>query len=114
MESVNHRGLTGRQVTVAIGLKTKVIQSMNDKELREAALASLKHRRGLERQLRIYAITNITLVVIWALSGRGDFWPIWSISFWGLALIWQAISYNHRPKPITEDEIKSEMKKLGS
>ena len=101
-------------LAVAKALNTRVIQSMNDQELREAALASLKHRRGLERQLRIYAITNITLVVIWALSGRGDFWPIWSIAFWGLALIWQAISYNHRPKPITEDEIRSEMTKLGS
>ena len=43
---------------------------MNDKELRATALASLKQRRGLERQLRLYAITNVTLVVIWALSGR--------------------------------------------
>ena len=101
-------------LTLAIGLDTRVIQSMNDQELRDVALANLKHRRGLERQLRVYAIANITLVVIWALSGRGDFWPIWSIAFWGLALIWQAISYNHRPRPITEDEITNEMKRLGS
>ena len=59
------------ELTLAIGLSTRLTQSMKDQDLREAALASLKHRRGLERQLRIYAITNITLVVIWAL-GRGD------------------------------------------
>ena len=114
MRGLQTNAITRRQLAVAKAVNTWVVQSMNDQELREAALASLKHRRGLERQLRIYAITNITLVVIWALSGRGDFWPIWSIAFWGLALIWQAISYNHRPKPITEDEIQSEMKKLGS
>jgi len=87
---------------------------MNDKELRATALASLKQRRGLERQLRLYTITNVTLVVIWALSGRGEFWPIWPIAFWGLALVWQAIAYNHRPKPISEDEIEREMKRLDS
>ena len=102
------------ELTLAMGLSTRLTQSMKDQDLREAALASLKHRRGLERQLRIYAITNITLVVIWALSGRGDFWPIWPIAFWGLALIWQAVSYNHRPKPITEEEIESEMRRLDS
>lgn len=85
---------------------------MNDEKLRDAALASLKHRRGLKEQLKTYFITNITLVVIWALSGRGDFWPIWSIAFWGLSLIWQAISFNHRSRPITEDEINDEMKRL--
>ena len=87
---------------------------MNDQNLREAALGRLKHRRGLEKQLKIYAITNITLVVIWALSGGGDFWPIWSIAFWGVSLIWQAISFNHRSRPITEDEINAEMKRLRS
>ena len=87
---------------------------MNGGNLREKALANLKHRRGLQKQLKIYAITNVTLVIIWALSGRGDFWPIWSIVFWGLALIYQAWAFNFPEKPITEEDISQEVNRINS
>ena len=87
---------------------------MSSDNLREKALANLKHRRGLQKQLKIYAITNVTLVIIWALSGRGDFWPIWSIVFWGLALIYQAWAFNFPEKPITEEDISQEVNRINS
>ena len=59
---------------------------MSPENLRDEALARLKHRKGLKKQLKTYVITNLTLIVIWAMSGQGDFWPAWSIVFWGLAL----------------------------
>ena len=87
---------------------------MSGDNLREKALANLKHRRGLQKQLKIYAITNVTLVIIWALSGRGDFWPIWSIVFWGLALIYQAWAFNFPERPITEADISQEVNRINS
>ena len=87
---------------------------MSGDNLREKALANLKHRRGLQKQLKIYAITNVTLVIIWALSGRGDFWPIWSIVFWGLALIYQAWAFNFPEKQITEEDISQEVNRINS
>ena len=87
---------------------------MSGENLREKALANLKHRRGLQKQLKIYAITNVTLVIIWALSGGGDFWPIWSIVFWGLALIYQAWAFNFPEKPITEEDISQEVNRINS
>ena len=60
---------------------------MSPENLRDEALARLKHRKGLKKQLKTYVITNLTLIVIWAMSGQGDFWPAWSIVFWGLALV---------------------------
>ena len=88
--------------------------AMNAQELREAALSKLKQRKGLQRQLKTYVIANLTLVVIWALSGRGDFWPIWPIIFWGLALIYQAWAFSYPDKPISEEDIDNEIKRMGS
>ena len=87
---------------------------MSSDQLRDNALANLKHRRGLQKQLKIYVIANLTLVVIWALSGRGDFWPIWSIVFWGLALVYQSWAFHVPENPITEEDISQEMKRLES
>ena len=87
---------------------------MSSDNLREKALTNLKHRRGLQKQLRIYVIANVTLVIIWSLSGRGDFWPIWSIVFWGLALVYQSWAFNFPEKPITEEDISQEVDRINS
>ncbi len=34
----------------------------------------------------IYAIVNLGLILIWAISGGGYFWPIWAIVGWGIGL----------------------------
>ncbi len=87
---------------------------MNTDPRREAALARLKHRKGLQKQLKTYVITNITLIVIWALSGQGDFWPVWPITFWGLALLYQAWAFQHPEKPISDQDIENEMNRMQS
>ena len=74
----------------------------------------LKHRRGLKKQLKTYVITNLTLIVIWAMSGQGDFWPAWSIVFWGLALAYQAWSFEHPDQPISDQDIEREMNRMQS
>src|SRR3954468_21699593 len=34
----------------------------------------------------VYASVNLFLVAIWAVSGGGYFWPVWSILGWGIGL----------------------------
>ena len=87
---------------------------MSTEKLREEALASLKHRKGLKKQFQTYVITNLTLIVIWALSGQGDFWPAWPIAFWGLTLLYQAWSFEHPDKPISSQDIEREMNRMKS
>jgi len=87
---------------------------MSTDQLRDAALARLKHRKGLKKQLKTYVITNLTLIVIWALSGQGDFWPVWPIAFWGLALVYQAWSFEHPDQPISDQDIEREMNRMQS
>jgi hypothetical protein len=36
--------------------------------------------------------TALVLTAIWALSGFGDYWPVWVIGPWGALLIWQTIT----------------------
>lgn len=46
------------------------------KERRAAAIGRLEAKRDLRNHLAIYLMVNTMLVVIWAVSGVGYFWPI--------------------------------------
>jgi hypothetical protein len=43
--------------------------------------------RDVRRQLFAYVAVNVLLVVVWAATGAGYFWPIWPMLGWGLGLI---------------------------
>src|SRR5829696_6591160 len=34
-----------------------------------------------------FVVVNVILIVVWALSGAGYFWPAWVIGSWALALV---------------------------
>lgn len=84
---------------------------MADQEgVREAAVKRLKAKRDFRTHLGAYLILNALLVGIWALSGRGSFWPAWVMVFWGVGLAFNGWSaYFH--KPFSEDEIRREMER---
>lgn len=77
---------------------------------REAALKRLKDKRDFKNHAATYLIVNALLVVIWAVSGQGDFWPIWPILGWGIGLALNAWTAYFQ-KPISEDDIRREMEK---
>jgi hypothetical protein len=77
-------------------------------ESREAALKRVKAKRDFRNHAAAYVIVNALLVVIWALSGRGYFWPIWVMAGWGIGLAFNAWSV-YFEKPISEDDIRREM-----
>jgi hypothetical protein len=55
---------------------------MNEHQVRE-------HVRKLRRfysDALIYGVVNLGLILIWAISGGGYFWPIWVIIGWGIGL----------------------------
>ncbi|MQA76090.1 MAG: hypothetical protein GEU88_17445 [Solirubrobacterales bacterium] len=62
--------------------------------------------------LLAYVVVNVVLVVIWAVSGGGYFWPIWVIGGWGLGVLITAYNVYWR-KPISESEIEREQQRLG-
>ena len=79
-------------------------------ERREAAVKRLRAKRSFKTHLAVYLIVNTLLVVIWAASGQGYFWPIWPIAGWGVGLAFNAWSA-YFERPISEDEIRREMER---
>jgi hypothetical protein len=77
---------------------------------RRAAIERLGAKRDLSTHLIVYVVVNTALVVIWAVTGGGYFWPVWVLAGWGIGLLlhgWEV--YGHRP--INEDDIRREMER---
>ena len=75
---------------------------------REAAVKRVKARHDFRAHLVVYALVNTLLVVIWAATGAGYFWPIWPIAGWGIGLLLNGWEVYYR-NPITEEEIQREL-----
>ncbi len=83
-----------------------------DEELRQEALKRIRSRQALTGSVLSYAVVNGMLVVIWALTGRGYFWPGWVLGGWGVGLALHALSV-YRPRPmVTEEQVRKEMDRL--
>ena len=79
-----------------------------ENELRERAIARLKKKDEFARHLLAYVLVNGLLVVIWALTGHGFFWPAFPLGGWGICLIfhaWDAFV----PAGFSEEQIRREM-----
>ena len=83
----------------------------NEQTLREQAIERLKKKRDFRAHVFIYAAVNSALVVIWAVTGSGFFWPIFPIIGWGVGVGANAWDVYGR-KPLTEDEIRRETDRL--
>jgi hypothetical protein len=60
-----------------------------DEQSRCHAISRLSHKRAYRHQVINYLWVNALLIVVWALSGFGFFWPIYSLLGWGAALLIQ-------------------------
>ena len=79
---------------------------------REEAIRRLRAKRGFKQHLATYAVVNGFLVVLWAITGGDDFWPVWPMAGWGLGLALHGWGV-YGQRPITEAEIQREMEKDG-
>lgn len=77
---------------------------------REAARRRLQARRDFQGHLVAYVVVNACLVLIWALTGRGYFWPIWIIALWGVGLVLHAWDAFVR-RPVTESDVEAELRR---
>ena len=83
---------------------------MSDNDARHAAVQRLQRKRGFVNYVVGAIGISIVMVIIWALSGRGYFWPGWVMAGFAVGLIFMGIGV-FTNKPITEAEIQQEMQK---
>ena len=50
-------------------------------------------------ELAAFVAVNLLLIVIWAATGAGYFWPIWPILGWGIGLIGPCSRAVHQRRP---------------
>jgi hypothetical protein len=83
----------------------------SEQDLRERAVERLKKKRDFHTHVFIYVAVNAFLVVIWAVTGSGYFWPIFPMLGWGIGVLANAWDVYGR-RPISEDEIRREADRL--
>ncbi len=83
---------------------------MTDDSARQQAIHRLHQRRGFFNYVTGAVIISILMVLIWFLSGRGYFWPIWVMGGFLIGVIFYGVN-NMMNKPLTEDQIQQEMQK---
>ena len=76
---------------------------------REAARRRLERKRKLVGDIVAYLVVNAFLVGVWAVTGRGYFWPGWVLAGWGVLLLLDAWNTLYR-RPITEADIDRELR----
>ncbi len=87
--------------------------SPNDDALRKAAKKRIQSQRAFYNYLAMWAVVSVVLIGIWALSGRGYFWPIWVIGGMAIAALFMALgSFGPRSGPPNEDRIQQEIRKM--
>ena len=83
-------------------------------EQRQQAVRRIQAKRGFRSHFAVYLAVNALLVLIWAATGAGTFWPVWPILGWGIGVAAHAAGVFFGPSEITEADIDRELGRLGS
>ncbi|HKP89561.1 MAG TPA: DUF1707 domain-containing protein [Thermoleophilaceae bacterium] len=65
------------------------------------------NRDAWRAHLTSYAAVNGGLVGIWGVTGGGEFWPIWSIGGWGIAILWHGMAARATARRLERREPRS-------
>lgn len=82
-----------------------------EQQRRQRAIKRVQEKNGFKAHLVVYLLVNAMLVVVWVVVGRGFFWPIFVMGFWGIGLIMNGYAA-YRGDVVTEEQIEREMKTL--
>jgi hypothetical protein len=60
---------------------------MTEEEVYKIARKRVEEKKGFYTHLVSYVVVNAMLIIIWALTGQGYPWFIWTLAGWGIGLI---------------------------
>ena len=87
------------------------VDAVTDDQARQLARKRVQAKRDLVAHSVVYVVINAFLVLVWALSGFGYFWPGWVMAGWGIGLVLNVWDVYGR-KPVTEADIDKEMRRV--
>lgn len=67
-------------------------------------------RRELGSHVAAYVVVNASLVLVWALTGAGYFWPIWVLAAWGIGIVLHVWEVFVR-RPVTDADVEAELRR---
>jgi len=70
-------------------------------------------RRDFSSHLVVYMVVNGFLILVWALTGAGYFWPAWILGGWGIGLVLHAWDAFFR-RPVTDADVEAELRRHQS
>ena len=71
------------------------------------AVAQVQRWHDFKAHIGAYLLINAVLIIIWAATGAGPFWPGISLAAWGLGLSSQ--HFLNSFSPITPERVRSEL-----
>jgi hypothetical protein len=71
---------------------------------RQLVRKRLQARRDFAAHLVSYVVVNAFLILVWAVTGAGYFWPIWVLAGWGVGVVLHAWDTFLR-RPVTEADV---------
>jgi hypothetical protein len=86
-------------------------ESTSIEQRRALAIKRLKEKNDFKVHLVVYLLVNTMLVIIWAFTGAGFFWPIFVMAAWGIGVVLNGYTV-YISSPYTEAQIQREMHKL--
>jgi hypothetical protein len=73
------------------------------------AVAQVQRWHDFKAHVGAYALINAVLIIIWAATGGGTFWPGISLAAWGLGLSSQ--HFLNSFSPITAERVRRELRR---
>jgi hypothetical protein len=73
------------------------------------AVAQVQRWHDFKAHVSAYLLINAILIIIWAASGGGTFWPGISLAAWGLGLSSQ--HFLNSLSPITAERVRRELRR---
>jgi uncharacterized protein DUF1707/2TM domain-containing protein len=71
--------------------------------LRPPGARRAEAKAALVRSILWFGLISVVLLVVWAMTGRDYFWPVWPILGFSFALLWQAFNV-YGPRPFDDDQ----------
>jgi hypothetical protein len=110
---LRERSISRREVVMATDAQSGIPGPIDSSPTsRELARKRLQAKREFTGNVAAYVVVNAFLIVIWALSGAGYFWPGWVLAGWGIGLLLHGWDVYFR-RPITEADVEAEMRRSG-